>query len=141
MYSITEIKEILANAQEQELEAPDDFWASDLTELQTILNGYGPDSWCEEAREKLTWIYRYYQESAGIHDVRYEYSTGNTEDQVVADEEFLANLRKQWAYRYGWSRWGNPVAIWGYVKIRLAYRAVNLWGSESYQAAYNEKEA
>lgn len=138
-YSITEIQTIKLTAKRQQLQAPEEFWLTSANNLQTILNGYGPDSWSESARDALTWIYRNYQESAAIHDVRYDMATGQEVDRVVADNEFLENLKTQWSYKYGWTRWGNPVAIYGYIKINLAYKAVELFGSKNYNKQEGEK--
>ncbi len=139
-YSILAIQQLKLTAQKQNLSYCERFYNVSNEQLQQILNGYGPDGWSQEARAVLTWIYRNYESSAAIHDVRYEYSDGTQLHRQHADDEFEQNLKKQWRHRYGRSRWFNPVALYSYSKITTAYKTVQLFGGSSWNAAYERRK-
>lgn len=114
------------------LSAPDEFWDEDMRVLAHICNGIGGGGDGKEKawlRNVLTEIYRGYQTSAAIHDTDYEYAS---RDKEIADREFLENMVKEWAYRWGWSRFIRPQCVWARYKIQLAYWAVVKFGNEFY---------
>jgi len=83
----------------------------------------------------MSFLYRNYPVSVAIHDVRYEYSDGFSENRHVADLEFGDNLIKEWVFRYGALRWINPFALIGFLKIRMAFYAVSKFGESAWLEA------
>ncbi len=140
MYSIEEIKRIRSFIIAVRLSVPAGFWTVTDSTLQQICNGYGPDRWPESLRKSMTWVFRHYQASAIIHDVCYEYSDGTDLGRNLADNQFWGNLQNQWRLRYGNIRWVNPVALYGLLKIRIAYNAVRTIGKPAYLAAYKKRK-
>lgn len=108
--------------------------------LAGIINGYGPDCWCEEIRKILSLIFRKYPVPAAIHDVRYEFSDGRELTRRAADAEFAANLRLVWRYNYGVWRFINPVAWYDLLKIKSAVFLTFNFGSKAWRNAFLRKQ-
>lgn len=141
MYTLSELHEIRNQAWETGLSAPKSFWHRSLVKLQMICNGCGSESMPEWSREVLTWLYRNYAGAHCIHDYRYEYSDGTEINRCAADREFNENCIKLWERKYGWSRWINPVALYGRNKIRLAYKALYYNSRDAWLAAYEKRKS
>lgn len=141
MYSIAEIKQIRLQADELGLYAPPLFWELPESELVKICNGCGAESMPEWSRELLTWLYRNYTAAHCIHDAEYELSDGTEISRCEADAEFYENCLVLWKHKYGWSRWINPIALYGLKKIRLAYRALQCCGRPAWKEAFEKRKA
>ena len=68
---------------------PSIFMALTDQDLSKIYNGYGPDSWPNNIRERITWIYRHYQLLAFIHDFEFTFSDCTKEGWLMT----LANWK------------------------------------------------
>lgn len=107
-------------------------------QLDAIWNGYGPDRWPASIRALMTWLYRNFQASASIHDVRYEFSDGTKSGWHLADDEMAENLRLQLDALYPLSRpWLRPLRWWAQKKITAANIALAAGGFQAYRDAAN----
>ena len=140
MYSNEEIKEFQRIAAELKLKYPACFTEMSAGELVNIINGYGPDSWSEELRKVLTWIFRKYPLPQAIHDLRYEFSDGRELTRKAADAEFAANLRLVWLHNYGVWRFFNPAAWFDYWKINTAAVLTVQFGRNAWRNAYRRNQ-
>lgn len=123
------------------LAATSGFWAfADQDRLNRLYNGYGPDRWPECVREAMTWVYRYYEETALIHDFDYSFSDGTIQGWLDADARFAANIRRQRDLRYPWYKvWLLPLRLLADVKIKAAIWALELGGYTAYNDAFRRR--
>lgn len=128
MYTCEALSKIRQEAKRMNLAAPYLFWIAKLSHLQKICNGCGPESMEQWGRDVLTWVFRNYAAAHCIHDCDFELSDGDANSFDAANDAFYWNMLRMWEDRYGWSRWINPVALWDRNKIRLAYKAVSVFG-------------
>ena len=140
MYSNEETAQFQRLAVELGLKYPACFVEMSAGELAAIANGYGPDSWGEDLRNILTWIFRKYPIPAAIHDVRYDFSDGKEFTRKAADAEFSANLQLVWQHNYGKLRWINPAAWYDYWKINTAARLTAKFGGNAWRNAYLRRQ-
>ncbi len=140
MYKVIEMIEMRRRANALNLAAQRGFWIDNASRLASICNGFGPDRWSEKAREVMTWIWRNFQEAAMIHDWEYEHSDGLEASCNEADERFYTNCKILLADLYpAWKVWLLPVRAIAFVKIRLAYNALRLYGLDAWIEAYKRK--
>lgn len=124
-YTEADITRFRQRAYELGLLARTRFFNRPAADLISTCNGVGGEgAWGSDI---LTWIYRYYQTSAAIHDDAYD-AGGGGNDRRRADLEFYLNLQSEWEDRYRHLRWINPRALIDRRKIYLAYKAVRALG-------------
>ena len=140
MYTVEEIESFQRTAVELGLKYPAGFTEMSASEMVNIINGYGPDSWSDELRNILTWIFRKYPLPAAIHDVRYEFSDGRELTRKAADAEFSANLLIVWHHNYGIWRYVNPMAWLDYWKINMATALTLEFGRNAWRNAYRRNQ-
>ena len=138
-YSAVEIEQIRTTACKNNLTAPSIFWSYSAQHLRQICNGCGAEDAPEWVRDILTWIYRHYTAAHCIHDCDFELSDGADETLDSVNARFYNNCLLLWKYKYGFTRWVNPVALWGLKKIRLAYKALNMFSDEAWMDAYKKR--
>lgn len=128
--------ELRRSAQTLGLSRPPIFDVLTDVDLERIWNGYGPDRWSDTLRGFMTWFYRYYQESAIIHDTRYDFSDGTKRGWHEADDEMAENLKIQLDAKYPENKWWlRPLRWWASKKIAAANLALAAGGFEAYKAA------
>lgn len=126
MYSEEEIGKLLEEVAHYDLSYPPELKELTLSDLATVCNGWGPDSWSENARKVVTILAGPYAVIHIPHDVRYEYKIGTREE---ADREFYDNGLKVWRARweslwtFRWQALKERVAL--YVVYRLLKRFSN----------------
>ncbi|NMA48115.1 MAG: hypothetical protein GX945_16295 [Lentisphaerae bacterium] len=103
----------------------DSFYDADITELVDICNGVGGRG--SVLTPAINFAYRRYQSCSSPHDWAYHIG-GSDADRKLADADFEHNLLIRWRELYGKTRYLNPLALWERNKIRLAYKAVRLFG-------------
>lgn len=104
---------------------PAGYYDADIMELVKVCNGVGGHG--SVINPVLNLVYRKYQGVAAPHD--WGYARGGTElDKKILDADFERNLLIRWKVLYGATRYINPLALWERNKIRLAYRAVSMFG-------------
>lgn len=140
-YSAYEMEKIRQQAKDNNLDAPAGFWRSTAKELCFICNGCGAEDAPQKVRDLLSWIYRYYTPAHCIHDYEFEESDGSEELLEEVNLRFRDNCLLIWQKKYGKLRWINPVAWWGWNKIRLAYKALKLGSKSAWDAAYQRRIA
>ena len=138
-YSAVEIEQIRTTACKNNLTAPSIFWSYSAQHLRQICNGCGAEDAPEWVRDILTWIYRHYTAAHCIHDCDFELSDGADETLVRVNARFYNNCLLLWKYKYGFTRWVNPVALWGRKKIRLAHKALVLFSEDAWLDAYQKR--
>ena len=106
-----------------------------------LVNGYGPERWPESMRKILSWIFRKYPVPAAIHDLRYEFSDGSEVTRRAADTEFAANLKIVWLDCYRWSRWINPAAWYGALKLHSAITLTRKFGRWAWLESWRKKRS
>lgn len=141
MYTESDINFMRQQAVELRLKYPAEFMTTPASRLVQIANGYGPDRWPEKMRRMLSWIFRYYPAPAAIHDLRYELSDGSEVTRRAADAEFAANLMIVWKNKYGRFRLLNPVAWYGYWKLRPAILLTVKFGRRAWLEAWRSKRS
>jgi hypothetical protein len=118
------------------LKRPPIFDALSDEQLDKIWNGYGPDRWSKTLRGLMTWFYRHFQESAIIHDVRYDFSDGTKAGWHLADDEMAENLQSQLDAKYPEAKlYLRPFRWYARKKIFAANVALAAAGFEAYIAA------
>ena len=96
------------------------------SELLSVYNGAGPDSWHDWSRKTLTAVMRLYQPVVLIHDVQFHESDGTlgTFDKVVAD--WKRNTRKIFDAEY---------PLWTWRMLRPSCRAERAYWYSVMQAS------
>lgn len=130
MYTERDIIRLQNSARHYKLDAGAKFWAASYSELCSVCNGIGAESWSIEKRKALTKALSRYEVAAAIHDCRYKYHTCT---KAEADKEFLDNMYKIWRKEFGWRAY---LTIGGLLErriIRTCYYAVVFGGSEAWE--------
>jgi len=124
-----------------DLQYPEYFLAIEDQELSRIWNGVGAESWPVFMREFITWIYRHFETSALIHDVRFDYSDGTILGCKLANQEMFDNLHLTLSLLYPWHKpWLLPFRAWAHFKICCAEQALtSVAGYEAYYQAFVAK--
>ena len=90
MYTIDEIKKLRTEIRVYGLSIPSGFEGATDEELQRVYNGIGPEAWCPLFRSAATWLLRFFDAVALIHD--YEYSLKEKSYARFT----MANIRFAW---------------------------------------------
>lgn len=116
-----------------DLQYPEYFLAIEDQELARIYNGVGAEDWPKPMREFITFIYRHFETSALIHDVRFDYSDGTIKGCQIANKEMFDNLHRTLAKLYPYSKpWLLPFRAYAHFKIYCAEQALS--SAAGYQA-------
>lgn len=102
-------------------------------EFARIYNGCGPDSWPEEMRDIMTWIYRYFKPVMGVHDVEFDQGDGTTASWLITQDHWKKNLSIVLADRFPiWKVWRLARRAFEWAKARFAYRALGVFAYNVY---------
>lgn len=138
-YPLEAVEKIVSESRRLMLHVRGGFFDTPISELVTIFNGCGPDSWKDWMRWAATWIYRNFQAVIGIHDYEFQHSDGKPETLKTVNDNFLENAKIQLEDKYPiatWRVWLYPLraAAWG--KIQFAYFALCNGSEEAWQSAH-----
>ena len=101
MNRLKEIKELKALAEELQLENREIIRKYKITELASIYNGIGPDSFPEWLRGLVSTLHPSLAVVAFIHDIEWHESDGSK-------EKFTARRFGNICQLFGWAAWCSP---------------------------------
>jgi len=111
--SAAKIKALFRSCERDHLIAPHYFWSCDRRQLQAIYNGVGPAAWAPWLRKIITWLLRFFEEDALIHDVMFELAPRTFWAFILANAMFFINacIRAVRHRKYANIFWGFLLAI------------------------------
>ena len=110
-----------------------------LTPLEfcAIYNGIGPDSWPQDLRAALTFVFGEFQELPGSHDVSYQFSDGSFMGWQISLDNWAANSRTLFKLRYPWWQlWRSKERAAAWLKLEAAYVALREFSYPPYAEAF-----
>ena len=99
-------------------------------ELRNICNGIGPEWLPAEYRKILTWIYKYLEATAFLHDAEFEAQIGFRK----ANGHFFVNGIAEVKARF---KWYNLRRYIGFRRVRQFYWLLETFGFRAYEEARN----
>ena len=105
-------------------------------QFSAACNGCGPDSWPEEARQKLTKWLATFSLAFDIHDCRFAFDNdGSREKFDFANDELEKNCLLLADLKYAWY---NPLRYFARNRARLIATACRTFGWDAWQNAYKK---
>lgn len=127
---------------ELDLERPPIFDTLTEQEFESIYNGIGPDSWCDELRACMTFIYRNFRTLPAVHDVCYAYSDGTRETWELVTQQWTRNTHKCLDNRYPLHKpWLWPLRMIAWVKLQASIQALEHFSYGAYVTAHSIRKA
>ena len=99
-------------------------------ELRIICNGIGPEWLPAEYRKVLTWIYKYLEATAFLHDAEFEAQIGFHK----ANSHFFGNGNIEVRARFKWYDLRRYI---GFRRVRQFYWILETFGIRAYEEARN----
>ena len=90
-YSRTHVRDLRNIAGFFRLSAPPGFWKIDEQSLTALYNGIGPEKWSHRFRRMTTWLLRYFESDALIHDYEYSLPVKSYKHFTIANLRFALN--------------------------------------------------
>jgi hypothetical protein len=101
-------------------------------ELRIICNGIGPEFFPEKFRKIITWIFKYLEATAFLHDAEYQAQVGFS----LANTHFYNNGMKEVDAKFAWY---DPRRYVGRHRVRQFYWILETFGIRAYNEAGRRK--
>jgi len=102
------------------------------SEFVQIYEKNGPDSWYDNLKDLMTWVYRNMQSIIAVYDIEFYFNDGTRNSWERSLDDWRFNIPVILNYRYPlWKIWLIPRRIFVWRKIKTAYMALQDYSSEN----------